>query len=243
MFYIIMIKETPSYYAIIPANVRYDNKLKANSKLLYGEITALSNKKGYCYASNNYFAELYGVSKETISRWIKELIDRGYLKSTLIYKDGSKEIINRYLQINQEGIDENVKTPIDEKINTPIDENVKGNNTSNNNTSNNNNNNNKFVDDVSFVGREKEIENLFNLFVKEAKEGLHDLSVESMYMRLKIRKGSLTHLLEDFKRQLIIDDVLHKNTLQFRKHFSNWLNVQDSKGKLTDYKNKNKGAL
>lgn len=37
--------ETPNYYAVIPAEIRYDKKLKANEKLLYGEITALANKK------------------------------------------------------------------------------------------------------------------------------------------------------------------------------------------------------
>jgi hypothetical protein len=64
--------EKPSYYAIIPANVRYAD-IKANAKLLYGEITALSSQKGYCWSSNNYFAELYGVSKNTISLWINQL--------------------------------------------------------------------------------------------------------------------------------------------------------------------------
>ena len=34
-----------NYYAIIPATVRYNQKLKAAEKLLYGEITALSNVK------------------------------------------------------------------------------------------------------------------------------------------------------------------------------------------------------
>ena len=62
----------PNYYAIIPANVRYSN-LKPNAKLLYAEITALSNKLGYCYARNGYFAELYGVNKNTVSRWISDL--------------------------------------------------------------------------------------------------------------------------------------------------------------------------
>src|SRR5690625_6717212 len=79
------------YYAIIPANVRYDNDLRPNSKLLYGEITALCNEKGYCWASNSYFAELYKVNKETISRWIAELVEKGYITTELIYKERSEE--------------------------------------------------------------------------------------------------------------------------------------------------------
>ena len=51
--------DNPSYYAILPANVRYDKNLKPMEKILYAEITALSNKNGYCSASNSYFAKLY----------------------------------------------------------------------------------------------------------------------------------------------------------------------------------------
>ncbi len=71
----------PSYYAIIPADVRYDASLPPNAKLLYGEITALCNQKGYCWASNKYFAELYGVTKVSVSTWISALAERGYIQT------------------------------------------------------------------------------------------------------------------------------------------------------------------
>ena len=69
-----------NYYAIIPATVRYSKELKANEKLLYGEITSLSNKNGYCYAQNRYFADLYGVSIETVSRWLSNLQKCGFIQ-------------------------------------------------------------------------------------------------------------------------------------------------------------------
>ena len=117
-----------SYYAIIPANVRYDTYLTANAKLLYGEITALCNEKGYCWATNDYFANLYNVSKKSISTWISQLINKNYIFSKIIYKENSKEIFYRYLQICND--------PMEENVNTPMEENVKENNTNINNTIN-----------------------------------------------------------------------------------------------------------
>lgn len=119
----------PNYYGIIPSNVRYDKRLTPNAKLLYAEITALCNDKGYCWANNKYFADLYEVSTTSISKWISSLIEFGYLTSTLNYKEGTKEILNRYLRL--------VTYPIEEKLNTPIEEKLKDNNTINNNTINN----------------------------------------------------------------------------------------------------------
>lgn len=104
-----MERDRPSYFAIIPANVRYDKNLKDKAKLLYGEITSLCNKDGYCWAKNEYFADLYGVTKTTVSTLIKNLIDCGYIKSKIIYKEGTKEILNRYLSIINDPIKENLK--------------------------------------------------------------------------------------------------------------------------------------
>jgi hypothetical protein len=125
-------EETPnkSYYAIIPASVRYDRELTPNAKLLYGEITALCNEKGYCWATNKYFAELYGASKQTVSRWIKSLSDKGYIQSRVIYKEGTKEIDNRYITILEYPINKNDNTYA-KKVDDPMKKNAKDNNTSN----------------------------------------------------------------------------------------------------------------
>ncbi|EGP5365906.1 helix-turn-helix domain-containing protein [Enterococcus faecium] len=88
-----------SYYAIIPANVRYDDSLIPSAKLLYGEITALCNEKGYCWASNEYFANQYGVGKSTIQNWLKSLEEKGYIYREVKYKEGSREIEARYIRI------------------------------------------------------------------------------------------------------------------------------------------------
>ena len=135
-----MENENPTYYAIIPAEVRYDKDLKDKAKLLYGEISCLSNKNGYCFASNNYFAKLYGVTKDTISKLISDLADKGYISREVIFKKGTREIVGRYLKIQhllgkkEIPIDQNIYTPIDEK---DKDNNININNTSINNTSNN----------------------------------------------------------------------------------------------------------
>lgn len=112
--------EKPNYYSILTANVRYDKRLKkhADCKVLYSEITALSNKYGYCKASNKYFAELYDRPITRISKWINLLKELGYLKVEMIYKENSKEIQERRLYP--------ISTPINANGNRGIDVNDKG---------------------------------------------------------------------------------------------------------------------
>lgn len=92
--------ESPNYYGILPANVRYDKNLKPMEKIVYCEITALSNKNGYCHASNSYFAQLYEVHKNTVGVWINHLVECKYLRAELIYKAGTKEVKERKLYIS-----------------------------------------------------------------------------------------------------------------------------------------------
>lgn len=70
-----------NYYAIIPANVRYDKDITPNAKLLYGEITALCNEKGYCWASNTYFSELFKTNVSSVYKWMTSLENKKLIET------------------------------------------------------------------------------------------------------------------------------------------------------------------
>ncbi|MFV9733583.1 conserved phage C-terminal domain-containing protein [Ligilactobacillus salivarius] len=128
-------EEKPSYYSILTADVRYNKKLNASEKLLFSEITALSNKYGYCVAGNGYFSKLYNVSDRSVTRWIKHLKECGYLEYVPIYKDNSKEIAERRLYPitnSKDPLDKNVYRGR-QKCPNPLDKNVEDNITSINN--------------------------------------------------------------------------------------------------------------
>jgi len=63
------------YFALVPSNVLCNKKISDSSKILYGVILGLSNKYGYCYASNDYLAVDRDVSLATLKRYLKELRD------------------------------------------------------------------------------------------------------------------------------------------------------------------------
>ncbi len=144
------------FYAIIPANIRYDNEVPPNAKLLYSEITALCNEKGYCWANNDYFADLYSTTDRTIRRWLNILSRKGYITVDYQYKTGTKEILRRYIRLSGSpavmdtdnqflGEDKNVHTcgqkcpGVGTKMSGGEDKNVRDNNINNNNIYINNN--------------------------------------------------------------------------------------------------------
>jgi len=126
-----------NYYAIIPAPVRYDTSLTANAKLMFGELTALSSDQGFCFASNGYFADLYNVSNETISRWIKSLKVKNHIR--IEYDRRGAEVTQRRIFISHFAIDKKInrrqkdQPSNDKKINRTVDKKIKENNTSINN--------------------------------------------------------------------------------------------------------------
>ena len=95
-----MNEENPiGYYAVIPSPVLFNENLKPNEKLLYAVITVLANKEGYCFASNNYLADLFNSKPHTISNWISHLSKLNFVRVELIRSDNN-EIIQRRIYIN-----------------------------------------------------------------------------------------------------------------------------------------------
>lgn len=121
--------EQPSYFSILTADVRYDPQLVKNPELqvMYSEITALSNKWGYCTATNTYFAKLYDRTPKTISNRITKLVDRGFLKRELI-KEGNQIKERRLYPVIHRGINVDVNRGTNVDVNRGINVDVKENN-------------------------------------------------------------------------------------------------------------------
>lgn len=75
-----MNETTPSYYAVTNAHVRYDSELSDKAKLMYGEITCLTDINGVCVIDSSYFANLYNISERQVTRIINLLEKRNHIR-------------------------------------------------------------------------------------------------------------------------------------------------------------------
>lgn len=214
-----MEEQQKAYYAIIPANVRYDKDLAPNAKLLYGEITALCNEKGYCWASNQYFAELYGVSILSIKRWVNSLVTKGYVYRTLTYKPNSKEVDKRILSIDggikidttsvQKCYDPSIKNDTSSSIKNDTDNNTSINNTFNNtNIYKEKNNKKESVNSVIAEYTEnKDLQDALHGFVEMRNKARKPLTARAM--KLSLNKLNELALDDVTKIAIVNQSIVH----------------------------------
>lgn len=124
----------------IPAYVWNDKDLlrKPKAILLYGHIATLANTKGYCWATNEYFAKQLKVDKRTVIDYVNLLVNKKYIKRKVFHKENSKEVDKRLLSIFTTPSDVDFTRPDDDNFTTPGDADFTENNTRINNTSINN---------------------------------------------------------------------------------------------------------
>lgn len=116
----------------IPKELWFDENLTMQEKLFYARIKSLDNKNG-CFANNQYFANFFNISKTRCSLVITSLIKKGYVTSTIIHKEGTKQILKRVLNISYTPPLIKVKEGHKQKLNTPIQQKLKDSNRSNSN--------------------------------------------------------------------------------------------------------------
>lgn len=61
--------------------VLHDKNLSSTAKIIHCQIINCFHKKDYCNLSNKQIADVFGLSKASVSIKISELIKAGYLKS------------------------------------------------------------------------------------------------------------------------------------------------------------------
>lgn len=225
------IEQQANYYAVIPAPVRYNKKLKYPERLLYGEITALSNRYGYCFASNKYFASLHDVVPETVSRWISHLKECGYIDVNII-KNENNQIIERRIYI----IDKinntyclNNQYPSCEKNQEGIDEKVKDNNI-----------NNK-IDRLFYYVIKNEIENYKEFNINERKEFIKNIETLELNYNEEITKNMAEENKNKIKIILffIADMVKHKKIIPINTYTRTIMILVYDKCKMKEIEYKN----
>src|SRR5699024_10194149 len=164
---------------------------------------------GYCWAENRYFAELYDVHKVTISKWLKNLEDNGYIKTELKYVYGTKQVSKRLIYINDTPISQNAKGYKSNDYD-PINQNTKEELST---TSNNNNRDIYTTSSNSTRVPYKEIIDYLN--EKTGRNYKHKAKVNQRVIKARMNEG---YTLEDFKTVIDKKSVEWKDDVKMKEY-------------------------
>ena len=95
-------KQKRSFFAIIPSVALRDKRLTSTDKLVLAEIYGLINSRGWCYPSNQHFAEVLGISERQVRRSLTRLRDCGYID--FFYTENGFRVIFVKFSVLQEKI-------------------------------------------------------------------------------------------------------------------------------------------
>lgn len=181
-------------------------------------ISSLTAEKGYCYASNNYLAEIFKTNVVTISRKIKNLEEKKYI--SIEYEKKGCLVISRKIRLTK------MLTAINKNVNRAINKNVKDNNINNiNNTNINNKKESK---------KETSYDKIINSMIED--EEIKNSIYEFIKMRNLIKKPmtdrALTMLINKLEKLSSDKDIQIKILEQ--SIFKNWTDIYELKGDNND---------
>lgn len=195
----------------IPKEIWLNEDLTVMEKLFLVEIDSLDNEKG-CYASNNYFADFFGISKGRCTQIIKSLEKKG-LVTIKLEREGkniSKRIIKVVNKVNT--LVNKLNTP-SENIKHPYLENAQENNTSNNNTRDNNTRDKDTMSGNPTALPYKEIVDYLNAAAD--KHYRHTTKDTRKHIKARYREG---FDIKDFKKVIDIKTKAWKNDVKMNEY-------------------------
>ena len=74
----ILSEDFRAFWSVIPATVLDDMSIPANAKILYGVLSSLMRREGYCWPSNAQLAEAMHCSEDVVKRWVSALAEAGH---------------------------------------------------------------------------------------------------------------------------------------------------------------------
>ena len=181
-------------------------------------ISSLTAEKGYCYASNNYLAEIFKTNVVTISRKIKNLEEKKYI--SIEYEKKGCLVISRKIRLTK------MLTTINKNVNRTINKNVKDNNINNiNNTNINNKKESK---------KETSYDKIINSMIED--EEIKNSIYEFIKMRNLIKKPmtdrALTMLINKLEKLSSDKDIQIK--ILEKSILKNWTDIYELKGDNND---------
>lgn len=190
----------------------FDKEIKDELSLLIA-ISSLSAQYGYCFATNDYLSKEFETNTTTISRKLKKLEDKGYLK--IEYKRNGNVITERKIYINElYAVIKNDNGPLSKMI-TAVIKNDKDNNIMTNNI---NNNIERYIEEI------EQFKPVLNSSDYEIIQKIaNKYSLEQVKQALAISKQNNAYSIK-YLLQVLVNGIKEKSPIKSPSNVPEWLN-------------------
>ena len=122
------IQKVPFKGIFVPLKVLSDTNINDKEKFIYSITLYYSNVDKQCTLNNGNLKEIFGVTKNQISRIVSRLEKKGYTSNKYIYKNNYKEILYRQIisiRKNDDTYRKKIQYRYNKKVQQGMDKNVK----------------------------------------------------------------------------------------------------------------------
>lgn len=116
-----------NYWAVMTAPLLECAEISDGAKLFYAQVSRFANSGGVCWKSNPTLSAELGVSERTVTRYVAELENAGFICTEFVGVRDKKRRSERHIRLAQPfpfKVDKNVYLNLDKNVEDNIDKNV-----------------------------------------------------------------------------------------------------------------------